>query len=81
MSGFRSCDEMWAALALLLVALGGCVVRDVAAVTTWEQRGERVGEEVYVYCNRAASRERIIFSWGVERTAGPHRILILCDQP
>lgn len=64
---------------LLSLLTGGCVSRDVVAVTTWEQRGETVGDLVYLYCNRAAPREKLIFAWGVERTAGPHRVLIVCD--
>lgn len=69
------------AVLLLLVLLGGCLARDIVDVTTWEQRGERVGEEAYVYCNRAAPRERTIFQWGLERTIGPHRIIIICEPP
>lgn len=70
----------WAALALLALSVAGCgTATDIIAVKTWDHRGETVGEYVYVYCTRGTAREQLIFSWGVERTAGPHRILIICD--
>lgn len=68
---------------LALVAFTACagfrVGRDAVAVTTWEQRGETVGDYAYIYCSRAAPREQLIFRWGVQRTLGPHRLVIVCN--
>jgi hypothetical protein len=70
--------------ALLVIVLTACaadyrVGRDALAVTVWEQRGEAVGDFAYIYCTRAAARERLIFLWGVQRTLGPHRLVITCN--
>jgi hypothetical protein len=53
--------------------------RDLTAVKVWDQRGETVGEFIYLYCRRAAPREQLVFRWGVERTLGPHRVVIQCE--
>ena len=75
-------DAWWLALCALL--LSACAVdyrvgRDALAVTTWEQRGETVGDLAYIYCSRAAPREKLIFQWGLQRTLGPHKLAIVCD--
>lgn len=73
----------WVLAAVLALALSACadyrVGRDALAVTIWEQRGESVGDQAYIYCSRAAARERMMFLWGVQRTLGPHRLVITCN--
>ena len=70
-------------LAVGLWALSACstagAVPDAIAVKLWDHRGETVGEYAYLYCRRASAREQLIFRWGVERTLGPHRLLIQCE--
>jgi hypothetical protein len=68
-----------ALLALGAAACSGITTgRDVIAATTWERRGELVGDYLYLYCTRAAARERLVFLWGVEKTIGPHRVEVTC---
>ena len=75
-------DAWWLLAATLLFtacAVDYRVGRDALAVTTWEQRGETVGDLAYIYCSRAAPREKLIFQWGLQRTRGPYRLVISCD--
>lgn len=71
--------------ALLVVFATACTTmdyqtgRDTVAIATWQTRGETVGDLAFLYCANGTPRERLMFLWGIQRTAGRHKITIECD--